>query len=869
MKTKKLFVTLFTFSLALTGCNNGGSSSGGGSGTSGSQEQHTKDEVEKYMDDLKANSEDKHFYLHYYRYAQNVADYNKWDVWSWPYLPKAGEGYRFDWKGRTTNATNPEKAASGNAEIDSFGYVVCDIDLTKEYNGGWNNDKKTIGGKTTNYYQDSSKTKLDEEIGIQIVESATRTTGSSFWANDSGNVYISLNSYALDNKSGGTSYHVFVSQDKVKEPTATPPTEHVDPFDGDDGTNVTYGKAEYSNVDFTKTAGKKATSPLFYSGSNKAPGKGDILQYGAGVGYQIMVSSFADSDGDGFGDIYGITQKLDYIKDLGVNAIWLTPIQLSDSYHGYDISDYNQVDPKFGSTASPHSNGSKPTSATAMEDYKDLIAEAHKKGMAVVMDLVLNHTAPTNNWFIKSAQLDKDYRGYYQWGNHETDSKNINEDKCWYPYGDHVYSYYAKFGSSMPELNFNYVSTRAAVATIALNWCEIGVDGFRMDAVKHIFMKDEAAVSKGDVVVDDVVKYEADVKDASGKVIHKKGDVKADYSSNLTKNLHFWRQLNSDVKSRYPNCFFVGENFDGNAYNVTPYYEGFDSLFDFYAYFNITTIAAQAKGNISTGPTSAYAWLGNGSSDNHKIEGSVKWDYTSMLAKANSRRGGKAMDGVFTSNHDIARTINRVAGTKSDSNGLTAQGNVTTSNYETYDKYATLVQITELMLPGCTWIYYGDEIGLAGNFPDKDIYGKAFTAESAYADLYYRQPMKWKQGGKVGDGSFTTGYAVTGSGMTVGLDSLNSSNKVPAATANSAHKAAIKAFATAKGTINELITGSIGAQNPSNRYVFKFTRGNNYMVVVNMSNDPVNVSGYGNVVAKFGTASTSSVGAMSAVLLKK
>ena len=575
--------------------------------------------------------------------------------------------------------------------------------------------------------------------------------------------------------------------------------------------------------------------------------------------YQIWIRSFADGNGDGIGDLYGVYDKLEYIKSLGVDGIWFSPIYPSpNADFGYDISDYTQVDPKFGSKASEHSKGVQPTSASAMEDYKDLLAAAHKKGMAVVMDLVINHTSPTNKWFISSGQLDKDYRGYYQWGNHVKNPSQITEKKCWYPYGDHVYSYYAKFGSSMPELNYNYIATRAAVASIALNWCELGVDGFRMDAVKHIFMKDEAAVAKTDKIVSDVT-------------------AKADYSSNLTKNLHFWRQLNKDVKSKYPNCFFVGENFDGNAYNVSPYYEGFDSCFDFYSYFNITSIAAKAKNSSLAYSTGAYKFLGAGGTSKHDICGNVTWDLKHVMEKNDTYRGtgNKSINGAFTSNHDIARTINRVAGTKYDENGLTAQGNISTGNYDDFDKYATLVQITELMLPGCTWIYYGDELGMTGNFPtyetlpDKDGKKVPFTDQSPYADLYYRQPMKWTQGGKVGDGSFTTGYNVTGSSMTVQWDTVNASNKVVPATKTSKHRTAITDFATAKSTTKELISGSFNPIDSGNDYCFKFTRGNNYMVVVNMSGSAVSVSGYSRVVAQYNTASTSSVGAYSAALLAK
>ena len=883
MNKKVLLSFLLAPLLIIPSCGGGSSSGESGGGGGSGVPSHDTEEVQKYMDNLKETSSANHFYLHYYRFEQKASDFNKFDVWSWAEQPKHGEGYRFDWNGRTTS--KDRMSASGDATIDDFGYVCCDIDLTQEYDGGWNDNAKTMGGKKTDYYyyEDGKKVGLDEVIGFQIVVSATRNKkeeGAKFWSNDGGDQKVVLSDFALTNKDGSTSYHVFATQDQVSNLTATPPMEHEDPFANDDGNNYTYGKAQYSDVNFKVTAAKQATSPLFLNGSGKDPDttNGDaskILKYGAGVGYQIMVSSFADSDGDGFGDILGVTKKLDYIKGLGVNVIWLTPIQLSDSYHGYDISDYTQVDPKFGSKASEHSKDTKPTSASAMEDYKDLLKEAHKRGMAVVMDLVINHTSPTNKWFISSAQLDKDTRGYYQWGNHEKDKTNITEKKCWYPYGDHVYSYYAKFGSSMPELNYNYIATRAAVASIALNWCELGVDGFRMDAVKHIFMKDEAKVESGDVVVNDVT-------------------TKADYSSNLTKNLHFWRQLAKDVKSQYKNCFFVGENFDGNAYNVAPYYEGFDSCFDFYSYFNITSVAAKANNSSLAYNVTAHNFIGNGGTSKHDICGQVTWDLEHVLAKNDSyREKGKAINGAFTSNHDIARTINRVAGTKYDSNGLTAQGNINNAtDYAKFDKLATLVQITELMLPGCTWIYYGDEIGMTGNFPQyeakTDSQGKkiAFTAESPYADLYYRQPMKWVQNGKMGDGSMTTFYSVTGSGVTVGWkendpkemqedniyvwDDMNASTNVKAATQTSDHKTAITAFATAKGTSNELITGGIhSVSGDSTPYCFKFTRGNNYLVVVNMGSSAVSVSGYSQVVAKFGTASTSSVGGLSAALLKK
>ena len=486
---------------------------------------HTEAEVQAYMNQLKESSQNNHLYYHYYRFE---SDYTDWDVWAWAYKPDAGEGASFNW----------------NAATDDFGGAYVDIDLNGTYDGGWDASTKTMGGTQVRYVG-------AEQIGLQIVKTSTRQTGGGFWVNDGSNLYITLEDYAMALNGGGTAYHVFVVQDNVQEPKTRPSTSNVDPFENDDGTNVTYDNSAYDNVNWSTNPAKTATAPDFK---------------GVGVGYQIMVSSFADSDGDGFGDIYGITQKLDYLDTLGVKALWLTPVQLSDSYHGYDITDYEMVDPKFGSKMSTAgvANGGNVTTATALADYRELITAAHAKGMKVVMDLVLNHTSTSNKWFVKSANLDADYRGYYQWGNHEVRPDKINENKSWYAYGDHPYSYYAKFGSSMPELNYSYATTREAVEDMSAWWVrEVGVDGFRLDAVKHVFMADETATRSGDTIIKDV--------SASG-----------DYSSNLTKNLHFFRELKANVSQKAgKNVFFVGENFDGHAYQVSPYYESFDSMFDF------------------------------------------------------------------------------------------------------------------------------------------------------------------------------------------------------------------------------------------------------------------------------------------------
>jgi len=848
------------------------SSKSSSSATSSVTSGHTQNEVDDYVAGLKKSSKSRHLYYHYLRYDNAPSSYSDWDVWAWPFTK---EGYRFDWHGRETSSDR--LSATGLAVVDSFSGAYVDIDLSASYDGGWKSASKTMGGTSMSFL--NSDGSLVEKVGLQIVSSATRTSSAGFWVNDGGNLFIELSKYALANSDGTTSYHVFAVQDQVQSAGALPKVSIVDPFAKDDGTNVTYNNSQYKNVDWSDKA-LASTSPLFLKGDSSK----SYLTSGAGVGYQIMVASFADSDGDGFGDIYGIDQKLDYLKALGVNVLWLTPIQLSDSYHGYDITNYYVVDPKFGSKVSPAGKTSGSVSSdSALEDYKLLLKDANSRGMAVIMDLVLNHTSTSNDWFIKSAQLSAEYRGYYQWGNHETQTA-IKEDNYWYPYGDHPYSYYAKFGSSMPELNYSYQATRDAVIDMAKYWCSLGVNGFRMDAVKHLFLNDEVTTDTNDTIINDI---STDPK--TGKTLN--------YSSNLTKNINFWREVNSRVKTSYPNAFFVGENFDGHAYHIAPFYEGFDSLFDFYSYFNITSSAAHAlNSGVGKGIQSydgyvagdAYTTAADHSSDKglSNSTSSVKftgnWNVASIMATNDHYRTGSSslgsdgysfINGAFTSNHDIARAINRVAGS-GDASGVSSQGTITANNYATYLKAATCAEIAEIMMPGCSWIYYGDELGMTGNWQNG-----ATSSTDSYADLSYRQPMKWKQDGAVGDGSFTTGYAVTGSGTKVAWDEVNSTSAVTSVEScdNSEHYLGIQRFAKLKSTTPALIRGSYTAygwnvNNSPVDYVYNVVRelsGVKYNIVVNFSASQTLSAGFtGTLVAHYNGGSLTSLPPFSAIAVK-
>lgn len=185
------------------------------------------------------------------------------------------------------------------------------------------------------------------------------------------------------------------------------------------------------------------------------------------VFYEIFVRSFYDTDGNGIGDFNGITAKLDYLQDLGITAIWLMPIHPSPSYHGYDVLNYYAVNPQYGS----------------MDDFKNLLNEAHKRDIRIIIDLVINHTSSQHPWFKDSnASIDSAYRDFYVW----SDSPGAGS---WHQ-GQNGY-YYGFFWSGMPDLNYTNPAVTDAMYKINDYWLnKIGVDGFRIDAVKHLIEED-------------------------------------------------------------------------------------------------------------------------------------------------------------------------------------------------------------------------------------------------------------------------------------------------------------------------------------------------------------------------------------------
>jgi alpha-amylase len=204
------------------------------------------------------------------------------------------------------------------------------------------------------------------------------------------------------------------------------------------------------------------------------------------VYYEIFVRSFSDSNGDGIGDIPGITSKLDYLKDLGIKGIWLTPIHPSPTYHKYDVMDYRAIDPEYGS----------------IEDMKTLVKEAHARDISIIMDYVVNHTSTQHPWF-STARLNAtaDSRDYYLWANesetHRWQAQTYNQGLPWqwHKVDSNDASkgrYYGFFWREMPDMNFNNSFVRKTMIDHAKFWLsEVGIDGFRLDAAQHVYELNE------------------------------------------------------------------------------------------------------------------------------------------------------------------------------------------------------------------------------------------------------------------------------------------------------------------------------------------------------------------------------------------
>ena len=203
------------------------------------------------------------------------------------------------------------------------------------------------------------------------------------------------------------------------------------------------------------------------------------LWYKEAIIYELHIRAFSDSRGDGVGDFAGLTEKLDYLEDLGVTTLWLLPFfpsPLKDD--GYDISDYTSIQPVYGN----------------MHDFKTFIDEAHKRDLRVIVELVLNHTSDQHAWFQRSrgAAAGSRWRDFYVWSDTAEkfqDARIIFKDTEYSNWSwDHVAKayYWHRFYSHQPDLNYNNPSVRRAILRVIDFWLRLGVDGLRADAVPYL-----------------------------------------------------------------------------------------------------------------------------------------------------------------------------------------------------------------------------------------------------------------------------------------------------------------------------------------------------------------------------------------------
>ncbi len=290
-------------------------------------------------------------------------------------------------------------------------------------------------------------------------------------------------------------------------------------------------------------------SSVTFSGCGKAP-EVDPIDDNYRTFYQIFVGSFSDSNGDGFGDIRGIINRLDYLNDgdinsgesLGVQGIWLSPIFSSPSYHKYDTKDYYKIDWRFGEE----------------KDLVQLIELCHERNVKIILDLAINHTSNQHEWFLafKEARMtgdvDNKYYDYYSCVTTDEKVGGISYQKiagvdCWYE---------CNFVGEMPELNFDNPEVKEEALKIAKYYLDLGIDGFRFDAIKYIYFGDTA------------------------------------------RSADFWEWYMDELRAYKPDIYCVGECWSGES-EILDYY-GSMNCFNFAMSQAEGTVASAAKGTSIT-----------------------------------------------------------------------------------------------------------------------------------------------------------------------------------------------------------------------------------------------------------------------------
>ncbi len=359
--------------------------------------------------------------------------------------------------------------------------------------------------------------------------------------------------------------------------------------------------------------------------------------------YQVWPRSFCDGDGDGIGDLKGVLSKLDYIKSIGVDAIWFSPLYPSPQKdYGYDIADYRNINPEYGT----------------LEEFKQVLDEAHKRGLKVIMDLVVNHTSDQHEWFKKSIEdPTSEYHDYYFWRKGKGKRKPNNwmstfAGPAW-EYNEKLDEYYLHlFAIEQPDLNMDNPKVREEVKSIMKYWLDMGVDGFREDVITFISKKEGLPMSP----------YWFPVATGIENYIH---------GPHLDEYL---MEFKRDVYSKY-DCFTVGEapmmttksalkhitEGENQQLNTMFHFEHMAADCLFYSWFKTSFNLKKLKKVFSRWQTDLY---------------------------------GKAWNALYIENHDQPRVINRYGSTK--------------YRVESAKMLATMY----ICQSGTPFIYQGQEIGM-------------------------------------------------------------------------------------------------------------------------------------------------------------
>ena len=364
--------------------------------------------------------------------------------------------------------------------------------------------------------------------------------------------------------------------------------------------------------------------------------------------YQIYPRSFMDSNGDGIGDLKGITSRLDYLKYLGIDVIWLSPIYKSpNDDNGYDISDYKDIMDEFGT----------------MEDFDEMLAEAHKRGIKIVMDLVVNHTSDEHKWFMESRKSkDNPYRDYYIWREGKDGKEPNNWGACFggstWEYDKETEMYYLHlFSKKQPDLNWDNPKVRQEVFDMMTWWCDKGIDGFRMDVICMISKTKEMPDGEVNGLYGDFNPY-----CTHGPNVHK-----------------YLQEMNEKVLSKY-DLITVGET-PGVTTEMAKQYAGEDTH-ELNMVFQFEHVGSEGKYGKWTDQRMPLTKL------------------KEIMSKWQTELYVKAWNSLYWDNHDQPRAVSRFGDDRAEYREASAK------------MLATCLH----MMQGSPYIYQGEELGMT-NYP--------------------------------------------------------------------------------------------------------------------------------------------------------